>query len=137
MEEVNQLGALEGADIRKAKEVLAFEATKITHGQDEALKAQQASRNLFNSADNNAAGVPSSKIQKEEFERGIGVLELFERVGLVSSKSEARRLIKQGGCYINNNRVADISFKLKIDTFTKDTIILRAGKKKYHRIFIE
>lgn len=137
MEEVCALGKLEGADIRKAKEILAFEATKISHGEAEAAKAREASRSMFQGGGQNAESVPTTEIMRSELDAGIGVLALFEKVGLSPSRGEARRLIQQGGAYINETRIDDIG--LIIDSTSIDdnnTIMLRAGKKKYHKIVV-
>jgi len=136
MDEVNQLGALEGADIRKAKEALAFEATKITHGEEAAREAQQASRTIFGQDKGNLDGMPSTKFEKASIDVGINIIDLFHQVGLVSSKSEARRLIQQGGCYVNDEKITSTEQIIDISHLNDGNIILRAGKKRYHRLTI-
>lgn len=138
MEEVKSLGKLEGAEIRKAKEVLAYEATGITHGKEEADKARQGSRSVFQGGGAEAESVPTTKIPRSEIESGIGVLALFERVGLVNSRGEARRLIQQGGGYLNEERIEDIGLVVDITKVdNKNMMLLRAGKKKYHKVLID
>jgi tyrosyl-tRNA synthetase len=137
MRDVKSLAKLQGADIRSAKEVLAYEATKITHGKEEADKAQSAARSIFQGGTDQSGGFPTTTIEKSEIEAGIGILALFERVGLAPSRGEARRLVQQGGAYINENRIDDIGMIIDLSTFGNgENIVLRAGKKKYHKIFL-
>lgn len=150
IEEVKGYSRLEGADIRRAKEVLAYEATKIVHGKEEAEKARAAARALFvgipdsghsaegtfrDSQGNEA--IPTTELAKEVFRKGVPVFKIFEITGLCSSGSEARRLIEQGGAYINNKRVEMFDNPLTLNDFSDgNQILLRAGKKKYHRVKI-
>lgn len=136
MAEVDRLGALEGAALRQAKEMLAFEATKITHGEAEALEARKASRAIFGGAEGNLDGMPSCEISRQKLEAGLAVVDLLVQTGLVTSKSEARRLIQQGGCYINEQRVPVIEKKVSLADVIDGNIIMRTGKKKYYRLQI-
>jgi tyrosyl-tRNA synthetase len=149
VEEVEEYGNLKGADLRKAKEVLAFEATEIVHGKEEAEKARAASRALFISVSDSISlsdsvtvmtvedSIPTTIVEKQKFIKGIPIFKLFETTGLSSSSSEARRLIEQGGGYLNNKKVSKFDFLVTLDDFTeKNEILLRAGKKKFHRIKI-
>ncbi len=134
MEEVNRLGALEGADLREAKQVLAFEATKITHGEDEAKRARDAARAAFG-AGGAEDGIPTHTVETADLEAGISVIDLFTSAGLARTKSEARRLIKQGGAYVNKDRISDIEQTVTADAAGSDgSFMIRAGKKKYVRI---
>ena len=133
MNEINELKKLKGADLREAKQVLAFEATKITHGEKEAKKAQQAALAAFGGG-GSSGGVPSTEIPEDEIEKGINIIELLVRTNLVSSKSEARRLIQQGGCYVNENRVDSIEIMINKSHISDNAIQLRAGKKRHNRI---
>jgi tyrosyl-tRNA synthetase len=136
MKEVEAYGRLKGAELREAKEALAFEATKLIHGKEEAEKARQASRALF-SGDAEEGSIPTTLIEKERFTEGIPIFKLFEQSGLCSSGSEARRLIEQGGGYTNKERVEKFDQVIKSDDFDeKGELLLRAGKKKFHRIKI-
>jgi tyrosyl-tRNA synthetase len=146
MGEVQQYGKLEGARIREAKEVLAFEATKILHGQEEAQKARRASRKVFGrgeikipslSAKGEAGqeliddGIPTEYVPGEIFDQQIPAFKLFhETASLCASGSEARRLIEQGGAYINDRKVASFDELIR----PEEDMLLRAGKKKYKRI---
>ena len=135
MQKVEEYGELQGADLRKAKEVLAFEATKIVHGEKEAEKARAASRALFSEERGNEASIPTTPLSKEEIKQGIPVFKLFEMTGLCASGSEARRLIEQGGGYLNQTRVDRFDALVSREDFEeKGEILLRAGKKKFHRI---
>jgi tyrosyl-tRNA synthetase len=135
MEEVEKYGDLKGAEIRKAKEILAFEATKIVHGEGEAIKARSASRALFSKEQTDEDSIPTKFIEREKFIEGIPIFKLFETTNLCASSSEARRLIEQGGGYLNDKRVDKFDLLIKLDDFNvKDEILLRAGKKKFHRI---
>jgi tyrosyl-tRNA synthetase len=137
IEQINHLGALDGAQIREAKQILAYEATKITHGEDEAKKAQESSRSIFGEASGDLQGMPTSSLSREDLERGINIIDLFAQVGLASSKSDARRLIQQGGCYLNDERIQSIDKHIDKSDAADNQMILRAGKKKHHRIVIE
>ena len=134
MEKINELNKLEGANLRKAKQVLAFEATKITHGEAEANKAEQASQAAFGSGGGNAEGMPATKMTQNDLSAGVNVVDLFTAVKLVSSKSEARRLIQQGGCYVNENRVRSIETMIDLTYLENNSLTLRAGKKRYHKV---
>ena len=150
MEEVEEYGRLKGSDLRKAKEVLAFEATKIVHGEEEAEKARNASGDIFGSSRlalsalgthgtgnrrTDGDSIPTTFMDKEKFLEGIPVFKLFETTSLCNSGSEARRLIEQGGAYINNRRIDKFDDPIKLEDFDSNgTISLRVGKKKYHRI---
>jgi tyrosyl-tRNA synthetase len=152
MEEIQEkYGKMEGADLREAKEKLAFEATKIVHGEDEAEKARSASRALFVNVSERVGitesvtltlesddSVPTTFVEKSKFVEGIPAFKLFETSTLCASGSEARRLIEQGGAYINGRRVEKFDEIIKLDEVSKEdgTLRLRAGKKKFHRIKI-
>ena len=134
MEEVKKLSSLQGADLRRAKQVLAYEATKITHGEEEAKKAEQAARAAFGSGDGDIDAMPTTELERNTFSAEVNVVDLFFEAKLSKSKSEVRRLIQQGGCYINDERVESIEKSVTIDDFVDGQLILRAGKKRYHRI---
>jgi len=137
MSEVNRLGSLQGADLREAKRVLAYEATKITHGEAEAKAAEQAARAIFGAEKGDLEAMPTTRIAREQLDQGINVVDLFYLVGLVSSKSDGRRLIHQGGCYINDIKVASIDQRVTLSQLNNSGIILRVGQKRYHRVVVE
>lgn len=134
MEEVRKLGTLRGKRIREAKEVLAFEATKITHGEEEAHKAQEAARRLFSGKTGDVEGAPTTVIEEDKLAAGVPAANLFFEVGLCASRSEARRIIKQGGAYVNGERIAAYDQLISTDHLRDGVILLRVGKKKYHRV---
>jgi tyrosyl-tRNA synthetase len=136
MDEVRRLGSLEGAEINKAKEVLAFEVTKMVHGEEEAIKAQNAARALFSGAQEEGS-IPFTEFDKSVFEKGIGILELLSKVGLTKSNSEGRRLIEQNGLSMNDEKVKDIEKTVTLEDFNEGKLMLKKGKKVYHQIRIK
>ena len=135
LDEIRRLAALEGAELREAKKVLAFEATKIVHGETEALAAQKAAAAAF-SGGGDLSAMPTTTIDAARLEAGIGVLEIFAEVGLTKSRGEARRMVQQGGIYVNGQRVNAVDAVITPADITPDGILLRAGKKRYHRLVI-
>lgn len=133
MEEVRRLGALEGAEINKAKETLAYEVTKLVHGEEEAKKALAAAQALF-SGKGTSQDIPFTEIEKAKIEAGIDVLTLLMETGLIASKGEGRRLIQQGGLYLEEERIEDIGLLITTELFKNDKIMFRKGKKFYHEI---
>jgi len=136
LDEIKRLAALSGADIREAKRVLAYEATVITHGEAEAKAAEIAAQSAFGSGQDLSA-IPTTTIPKTQLTAGIGVLALFTQVGLTKTNSDARRMLKQGGIYVNDQRIDNPKTMITTDNVTTDGIMLRAGKKKYHRVVVE
>ncbi len=134
MEEVRRLGALEGAEINRAKEVLAYE---IVHGEEEAGKAQEAARALFISG-GRTDDMPTTVYKKAELEAGKDILSLLVETKLAPTRSEARRLVQQGGVTVNEEKVTDVyqSFTAA-DLDGEGTLIIRKGKKGYHKIKAE
>ena len=114
LEEIAELEKLEGAEINKAKEVLAFELTKLVHGEEEATKAQNTARTVF-AGGGKDANMPSTDLTKEELGEGIQILDLLVKCELISSKGEGRRLIKQNGISVNDAKVTDIFLEIKED----------------------
>ena len=135
MDEVRRLGSLKDAEIRQAKEVLAYEATKLCHGQREAENAKNAAKQLFGKERSELSeSVPSYTVNSEELEEGIPAYLLFEKTGLCRTRSDARRLISQGGGYVNDRRIESFDEIIGLQDMTTNSILLRAGKKKYLRI---
>ncbi|MGO1468904.1 MAG: tyrosine--tRNA ligase [Tissierella sp.] len=135
LDEVNKLAALEGAEINKAKEVLAFEVTKAIHGEEKAKKAEDASRSLFK-GEGEKGSIPSTKIELSRFKEGVDVLDLLSELELIKSKSEGRRLIKQGGIRINDVKIKSIDKTVTLEDFNEGKILIRKGKKVYHQVKI-
>ncbi|MEI6093210.1 MAG: tyrosine--tRNA ligase [bacterium] len=124
-------------DIRKLKEILAIEATKILHGEKEALAAQSSSKALFGGDGSMLEGVPTFELGSKELSNGILILDLIVMSGLSSSKSEARRLIQGGGAYINDEKIEAFDRNVSKEDVKKDIIMLRSGKKKYLKIMVK
>jgi len=137
MTEINGLSKLRGKELKKAKEILAFEATKIAHGEEEARKAQTASTAAFTKEGGDSSELPTTFISKTEVSNGISILDFLMKVKAASSKSEAFRLVNQGGIYINKKRISKQDTLIKIDSFKDDTLLLRKGKKQYYRVVIK
>ena len=134
MDEVRRLGALEGAEINHAKEVLAYESTKIVHGEEEAKKAQEAARALFVHG-GKTEDVPTTSYPKEELDAGKDLITLLVDTKLAKNRSEARRLITQGGVTVNEEKVTDFAKVYTTADFDADGVILiKKGKKGYHQI---
>ena len=137
MDEVRRLGSLEDEAIREAKEILAYEATQLAHGKAEADKAQAASRAAFGGGNLDEAAMPTSTIASGRLDGGIPIMALFHEVGLANSRSEARRLIQQGGAYINEKQYRAIDMVVDTGLLEENALLLRAGKKRYHRIVLK
>ena len=135
MEQVNELGALEGSAINQAKETLAYEVTKIVHGEEEAEKAQQAARALF--AGGAAGGsVPTTEMAQADFAEGKNLIELMEAVGLIPSRGEGRRLIQQGGVSVGGVKIADVAHMVQLADFEDGAVMIQKGKKGFHKIVL-
>ncbi|GIX47282.1 MAG: tyrosine--tRNA ligase [Candidatus Tectimicrobiota bacterium] len=131
--EIARLSALGGAAIREAKEVLAFEATALTHGMAAAEQARAAARALFREG-KDAEGMPETCVPKARLAAGLPLVDLLVETGLAPSKSAARRLIQQGGCQLNGARVTHTEVVLTPADVRDGVLMLRAGKKRYHRV---
>jgi tyrosyl-tRNA synthetase len=135
MDEVRRLGSLQGEEIRTAKEVLAYEATALCHGREEAQRARSASRALFGEGEATHSGsVPTFVIQAEDLEQGIPAYLLFEKARLCKTRGEARRLISQGGGYLNDQRIETFDRIIDSRDMNQGSMVLRAGKKRYLRV---
>ena len=133
MDEVHRLGSLEGSEINKAKEILAYEVTAMVHSKEDADKAQEASRALF------AGGVktddiPSVDLSRDALGDGMEILTLLDAAGLIPSRSEGRRLVQQGGIEVDGNKITDIKALVTPADFKDDAIIVKKGKKVYRQI---
>lgn len=133
MDEVHRLGSLEGSEINKAKEILAYEVTAMVHSKEDTDKAQEASRALF------AGGVktddiPSVDLSRDALGDGMEILTLLDAAGLIPSRSEGRRLVQQGGIEVDGNKITDIKALVTPADFKDDAIIVKKGKKVYRQI---
>jgi tyrosyl-tRNA synthetase len=136
MEEVEKLALLKDQEINEAKKVLAFEVTKLVHGEEEALKAKSVAESLF-SKGMSSENMPTSEISKGEIQDGIMILDLMASIGMVPSKGEGRRLIAQGGIFVNDEKVESIERKVTADEFQNGELILKKGKKTFVRVVIK
>jgi len=136
MDEVNRLGALQGAEINHAKEVLAYEVTKLVHGQEEADKAQAAAKALFG-AGGDSESIPTTEFSKSDFDKGIDIIALLSQTGLISSNSEGRRLIQQGGIYMEDVQVTDFARVVTSADLKDGKLLIRKGKKVYHQVVVK
>ena len=136
LDEIARLSVLQGADIRHAKGILAFEVTALTHGRDAAQEAQETSQALFGTG-GDTEGIPETSIAQERLEAGILALDLLVDTGLAASKSAARRLIQQGGASLNNARLMSAEAVVTSADLQDGTLLLRAGKKRYHRVTVQ
>jgi tyrosyl-tRNA synthetase len=135
MDEVRRLGKLKGSAIREAKEILAFETTKICHGEEEAGIAQETSKRLFAKSLSSATdGTPSYRLSPKEMQDGIPAYILFQKAGLCRTRGEARRLIIQGGGYVNGERIHSFDQILDAHNLENGYLLLRAGKKRYIKV---
>ncbi|UTC67369.1 MULTISPECIES: tyrosine--tRNA ligase [unclassified Treponema] len=131
---IEEIKTICAGDINKAKERLAFEVTALIHGKEEAEKALEGARAAFSGGGNKDA-MPTANLSLSKLNEGIGVLDLFAAAGLASTKSEARRLVEQGGAFINEEKISDIKVLIKKERLDKDgEMILRAGKKRFMRV---
>lgn len=136
LEEIDEMDKWEGSQLNKAKEILAFELTKLVHGEEEAVKAQESSRELFTSGA--ATNMPTAELEDGDFVDGnIDILTMLVKSGLVPSKSEARRAVQQGGVAVDGEKVDDIKKEYTIDDLSGDGIVLRRGKKNFRKVIVK
>ena len=137
MEEVYSLSSLEGAEINKAKEILAFEVTKLVHGEEEAVKAQEGARAAF-AGGSSRENIPTKEFAVSDFAgEGKGVLNLLKELGLASSNGDARRTVEQGGLSVNGEKLTDPRAKITEDLFKAGEILVQKGKKKFIKVVIK
>jgi tyrosyl-tRNA synthetase len=163
MVEIRAVEGMQGANLNLVKTILAYEVTRITHGEDAARAARIQSEKIFGerqisqdllpsstvsrakklavsdsiAATSSISSMPTTRISSSRLSEGIAAFELFAEVGLCSSKGEARRLVQQGGGYINGERLQAFDEQVTLDHLHKGEILLRAGKKKYHRVQVD
>ncbi len=135
MEEVNRLTEVEGAAINKAKERLAFEITKIVHGEEEAQKADTAAKALFLGGAHGGS-IPTTELSATEFEVGMDILTLLQQTKLVPSRSEGRRLVSQNGIKVNEQPVIDPNTQITMAHFKENELMIQKGKKVFHKVVL-
>ncbi|MBQ9851813.1 MAG: tyrosine--tRNA ligase [Ruminiclostridium sp.] len=137
LEEIDKMDAWEGAQLNTAKEILAYELTKLVHGEEEANKAQETARGLF-SKGGDVANMPATGLAAADLTDGaIGIMDLMLKCGLVPSKGEARRLIQQGGVEVSGEKVKDIGTPVTADQLSGEGVVIKKGKKVFHRAYLE
>ncbi len=136
MDEVERLGNLKDEKINDAKKVLAYEVTKVVHGKEEADKAVSAAEALFGKGAKGAE-VPGTTISKDDFQENSNIIDMLSLLELIASKGEGRRLIQQGGIYINDERIDSIDYTLDDSDFKDGSLMIRKGKKVYHKLIVE
>ena len=136
MNEVNELTNVEGAAINKAKERLAFEVTKIVHGEEEAYKAETAAKALFLGGAHGGS-IPTTELASSEFEAGIDILSLLQQIKLVPSRSEGRRLVTQNGIKVNTQPITDPNALITLADFTENELMIQKGKKVFHKVILK
>lgn len=136
MDEVNELTNVEGSAINKAKERLAFEVTKIVHGEEEAQKADTAAKALFLGGAHGGS-IPTTEFMPSDFETGIDILTLLQQTKLVPSRSEGRRLVTQNGIKINEQPITDPNAQITMADFKENELMIQKGKKVFHKVVIK
>ena len=133
LDEIEKMAAWEGSELNKAKEILAFELTKMIHGEDEANKAQEGARALFGGGAN-TENMPTTELSDDDFtDGGITILDLLIKCKLIPSKGEGKRLIQQGGVSVDDEKVTDMFHKVEKAAFEKGHVIIKKGKKVFHK----
>ena len=136
LEEIDKMESWEGAQLNEAKEILAFELTKLVHGEEEAAKAKESARALFSSG--NAAEMPTVELTSEDLQDGsIGILNLLTKSGMVPSNSEARRAVQQGGVVVDGDKITDIHASISDAQLSGDGLVLKKGKKNFRRMILK
>lgn len=137
LEEIDKMESWEGAQLNEAKEILAFELTKLVHGEEEATKAKEASHALFAGGANNA-NMPTVTVTAEDFPDGeLDIISVLVKAGLCDSRGDGRRNIQQGGVSVADEKVTDISTKYNLNDFKGEGLIIRRGKKKFAKVVAE
>ena len=137
LEQIDEMDKWEGSQLNQAKEILAFELTKLVHGEEEARKAEAGAKALFGGS-GNSEHMPSTELTADDFtDDKIDTLTLLVKCGLAASKGEGRRLVQQGGISVNDEKVTDFATMFEKTTFTGDGAVIRKGKKVFHKAFVK
>ena len=136
LEEIDKMDSWEGAQLNTAKEILAFELTKLVHGEEEAQKAQEAAKALFSTGA--AADMPKTELTEEDLTDGnIDILTMLVKSGLTASKSEARRAVQQGGVSVDGEKVTDVFQTFAGEALSGDGVVLKKGKKNFRKVVVK
>jgi len=134
IDEINEYSKLEGSGINRAKEILAFEVTKLIHGENEAVKAQEAAQSLFGNS-SNTENMPTTVLSEDDFEDGkVSIVNILVKSGLAKSKGDARRLIEQGGVTANEEKIESFTYCIAKERLENSYVIIKKGKKAFHKI---
>ena len=136
LEQIEEMDGWEGSQLNQAKEILAYELTKLVHGEEEAQRAKESARALFSAGA--AAEMPTTELSEDDFVNGaIDMIAVLCRTGLVQSRSEGRRAIEQGGVTLENEKVTDVRASFDKDTFMGEGVIVKRGKKNFRRVILK
>lgn len=136
LEQIDEMDSWEGSQLNQAKEILAYELTKLVHSEEEAIQAQESARALFSSGA--AAEMPTATLTMEDFTEGaIDIVSLVAKSGLVNTKSEGRRAVEQGGVTVDGEKIGDIKQTFTTEQFAGDGLIVKRGKKNFRRVVVE
>lgn len=137
LEQIEEMAAWEGSQLNQAKEILAYELTNLVHGEEEAKKAQEGARALF-AGGANTDNMPSTELTDEDFQEGsIDLITMLVKTGLVPTRSEGRRAIEQGGVSLDGEKITDIKHTVSKDAFGEEGLVLKRGKKKFHKVCVK
>lgn len=135
LEQIDEMDRWEGSQLNKAKEILAFELTKLVHGEEEASRAQESARALFSGQ--NAENMPFARLEEDDFTEGkIDIISVLVKSGLVPSRSEGRRAVEQGGVTVENDKITDIKAEFARESFGGDGLVVKRGKKNFRRVLL-
>ena len=134
IEQIDEMDKWEGSQLNTAKEILAYELTKMVHGEEEAEKAKAGAKALFAQGGVNTEHMPTTTLTAEDFTDGkITLIDMMLKSSLCASKSEARRLIQQGGVFVGDNKVTSVDYAVEESAFAGDGVIVKKGKKTFHK----
>ena len=134
LEEIDEMEKWEGSQLNKAKEILAYELTNLVHGEEEAKKAQEGARALF-AGGADTANMPSTELTDDDFQDGsVDLISMLVKTGLVPTRSEGRRAIEQGGVSIDGEKITDIRYTVSREDIPENGLVLKRGKKKFHKV---
>ena len=136
LEQIEEMAKWEGNQINQAKEILAYELTKLVHSEDDAIKALEAARALF-SGNISSNNMPTTQLDASDFQDGhISLLDLLVKTKLAPSKGEARRLVEQGGITVDDEKISDTKVLIQSSQFEKGYILIKKGKKVFHKVML-
>ena len=136
IEEIREMEKWEGAELNRAKEILAFELTKLVHSEEEAIRAQESAKALFSTG--SAENMPTTELTEVDFNDGkIDILSILQKSELVSSRAEGRRAVEQGGVTVNNEKITDAKKNFEIKELKGEGLVVKRGKKNFRKVFVK